>query len=207
MSGASHGSNGRASRPASPIRSNNVERGRLPAAPDIREKGRRHRYRSRRSTSTECWRCVNPTSFYRASFAGVWRHQGLRLRPDAHSQSLTAVAATTGTAPPRPIPIKDRASILFIEKGQLDVLDGAFVVVDRTGVRTHIPVGGLACHDAGARRAHLSRCRGACRTRRLSPGVDRRGGCAPLFGRPAGRGARRPASSPSTPGARPGCPL
>lgn len=25
------------------------------------------------------------------------------------------------------------------------MLDGAFVVVDKTGVRTHIPVGGVAC--------------------------------------------------------------
>ena len=45
----------------------------------------------------------------------------------------------------KPIPIKERLSILYIEKGQLDVLDGAFVVVDKTGVRTHIPVGGVAC--------------------------------------------------------------
>ena len=61
-------------------------------------------------------------------------------------------------APPRPIPIKDRASILFIEKGQLDVLDGAFVVVDRRGVRTHIPVGGLACLmlEPGARVSHAA---------------------------------------------------
>ena len=61
-----------------------------------------------------------------------------------------------GLAPPRPIPIKERASILFIEKGQLDVLDGAFVVVDRNGVRTHIPVGGLACLmlEPGARVSH-----------------------------------------------------
>ena len=62
------------------------------------------------------------------------------------------------TAPPRPIPIKDRASILFIEKGQLDVLDGAFVIVDRLGVRTHIPVGGLACLmlEPGARVSHAA---------------------------------------------------
>lgn len=33
----------------------------------------------------------------------------------------------------------------YIERGRLDVLDGAFVVVDVTGVRTHIPVGGVAC--------------------------------------------------------------
>jgi len=47
--------------------------------------------------------------------------------------------------PLKPIAIKKRLSILFIEKGQLDVLDGAFVVVDKSGVRTHIPVGGVAC--------------------------------------------------------------
>lgn len=63
-----------------------------------------------------------------------------------------------GMRPPRPIPIKDRASILFIERGQLDVLDGAFVVVDRAGVRTHIPVGGLACLmlEPGARVSHAA---------------------------------------------------
>ncbi len=61
-------------------------------------------------------------------------------------------------APPRPIPIKDRSSILFVEKGQLDVLDGAFVVVDKNGVRTHIPVGGLACLmlEPGARISHAA---------------------------------------------------
>jgi hypothetical protein len=56
--------------------------------------------------------------------------------------------------PLRPIPIKERLSVLYIERGQLDVLDGAFVVVDVTGVRTHIPVGGVACLMPGARRAH-----------------------------------------------------
>ena len=65
---------------------------------------------------------------------------------------------TPAIAPPAPIPIKDRASILFIEKGRLDVLDGAFVVVDRNGVRTHIPVGGLACLmlEPGARISHAA---------------------------------------------------
>ncbi len=63
-----------------------------------------------------------------------------------------------GLSPPRPIPIKDRTSILFIERGQLDVLDGAFVVVDKDGVRTHIPVGGLACLmlEPGARISHAA---------------------------------------------------
>ena len=46
---------------------------------------------------------------------------------------------------PKPIPIKDRASIIHLEYGQLDVLDGAFVLVDQTGTRMHIPVGGVAC--------------------------------------------------------------
>lgn len=66
--------------------------------------------------------------------------------------------ALSGIAPPRPIPIKDRASILFVEKGLLDVLDGAFVIVDRNGVRTHIPVGGLACLmlEPGARVSHAA---------------------------------------------------
>lgn len=58
----------------------------------------------------------------------------------------------------KPIPIKDRLSILFVEKGHLDVLDGAFVVVDKTGVRTHIPVGGVACLmlEPGTRISHAA---------------------------------------------------
>lgn len=63
-----------------------------------------------------------------------------------------------GIAPPKPIPMKDRASILFVEKGELNVLDSAFVVVDETGIRTHIPVGGLACLmlEPGARISHAA---------------------------------------------------
>jgi hypothetical protein len=33
--------------------------------------------------------------------------------------------------PLKPIPIKDRLSVLYVEKGHLDVLDGAFVVGTR----------------------------------------------------------------------------
>jgi CRISPR-associated protein Cas1 len=60
--------------------------------------------------------------------------------------------------PLKPIPIKDRLSILFLEKGNLDVLDGAFVVVDKNGVRTHIPVGGVACLmlEPGTRVSHAA---------------------------------------------------
>ena len=74
------------------------------------------------------------------------------------SDAPQAARTTPGIAPPRPIPIKDRASILFVEKGRLDVLDSAFVVVDREGVRTHIPVGGLACLmlEPGARVSHAA---------------------------------------------------
>ena len=45
-----------------------------------------------------------------------------------------------------------------MEKGQLDVLDGAFVVVDKNGVRTHIPIGGLGCLmlEPGARISHAA---------------------------------------------------
>jgi len=60
--------------------------------------------------------------------------------------------------PLKPIPIKDRVSVVFIEKGQVDVLDGAFVVVDKNGVRTHIPVGGVACLmlEPGTRVSHAA---------------------------------------------------
>ena len=65
----------------------------------------------------------------------------------------------TNLLPPlKPIPIKDRLSILFVEKGNLDVLDGAFVVVDVTGVRTHVPIGGVACLmlEPGTRISHAA---------------------------------------------------
>lgn len=47
--------------------------------------------------------------------------------------------------PLRPIPIKDRAGIVFLEYGQVDVLNCAFVLVDANGARVQVPVGGLAC--------------------------------------------------------------
>lgn len=60
--------------------------------------------------------------------------------------------------PLKPILMKDRLSVLFIERGQLDVLDGAFVVVDKNGVRTHVPVGGVACLmlEPGTRVSHAA---------------------------------------------------
>lgn len=63
-----------------------------------------------------------------------------------------------GAPPPRPIPLKDRSSIIFVEKGQLDVIDGAFVLVDANGIRMHIPVGGLAAImlEPGVRTSHAA---------------------------------------------------
>lgn len=59
---------------------------------------------------------------------------------------------------PKPITIKERFSLLFLEKGNLDVIDGSFVVVDKTGVRTQIPVGGVCCLmlEPGIRVSHAA---------------------------------------------------
>ncbi|MES9882612.1 MAG: type I-E CRISPR-associated endonuclease Cas1e [Sedimenticola sp.] len=58
--------------------------------------------------------------------------------------------------PLKPIAMKERISMLFIEKGEIDVLDGSFVVIDKTGIRTHIPVGSIACLmlEPGTRVSH-----------------------------------------------------
>lgn len=63
-----------------------------------------------------------------------------------------------GLAPPKPIPLKDRASLVFVERAQLDVLDGAFVAVNADGTRTAIPVGGVAgiMLEPGARISHAA---------------------------------------------------
>jgi len=63
-----------------------------------------------------------------------------------------------GLPPPRPIPLKERASLVFVEHAQLDVLDGAFVAINADGTRTHIPIGGLACVmlEPGARISHAA---------------------------------------------------
>lgn len=58
----------------------------------------------------------------------------------------------------KPIAIKERFSLLFLEKGELDVIDGAFVLVDKKGVRSQIPVGGIACLmlEPGTRVSHAA---------------------------------------------------
>lgn len=65
----------------------------------------------------------------------------------------------TALLPPlKPILMKDRISMMFIQYGEIDVLDGAFVVVDVKGVRTHIPVGSVACLmlEPGTRVSHAA---------------------------------------------------
>jgi len=64
--------------------------------------------------------------------------------------------STPDLPPLKPIPIKDRISVVYVEKGHLDVLDGAFAVVDVTGVRTLIPIGEVACLmlEPGTRVSH-----------------------------------------------------
>jgi len=48
--------------------------------------------------------------------------------------------------------------MIFIEHGQIDVKDGAFVVIDKSGIRTHIPVGSVACImlEPGTRVSHAA---------------------------------------------------
>lgn len=60
--------------------------------------------------------------------------------------------------PLKPIPLKDRTSMIFLQYGQVDVIDGAFVLIDKTGVRTHIPVGSVACImlEPGTRVSHAA---------------------------------------------------
>lgn len=60
--------------------------------------------------------------------------------------------------PLKPIPMKDRISMVFVEYGQIDVKDGAFVVIDKKGIRTHIPVGSVACIllEPGTRVSHAA---------------------------------------------------
>jgi CRISPR-associated protein Cas1 len=54
--------------------------------------------------------------------------------------------------------MKARVSMIFIQYGQIDVKDGAFVVIDKNGERTHIPVGSVACImlEPGTRVSHMA---------------------------------------------------
>ena len=60
--------------------------------------------------------------------------------------------------PLRPITLKQRAGIVFLRYGELDVVDSAFVLIDANGVRVQIPIGGLACVmlEPGTRVSHAA---------------------------------------------------
>lgn len=59
---------------------------------------------------------------------------------------------------PNAIPQKERVSIAFVERGQIDVIDGVLVLFDAAGVRTQLPVGGIACLmlEPGTRITHAA---------------------------------------------------
>lgn len=63
-----------------------------------------------------------------------------------------------GLPPPKPIMMKERSSMVFLQYGELDVIDGSFVLVDKNGVKTHIPVGSIACImlEPGTRVTHAA---------------------------------------------------
>ena len=92
----------------------------------------------------------------------------------------------------KPIPVKERFSVLYVEKGHLDVLDGAFVVVDKTGVRTHVPVGGIACLmlEPGTRVSHAA-CALAARVGTLLVWIGEAGVRLYSAGQPGGARADR----------------
>ena len=64
------------------------------------------------------------------------------LWPDADPASEVTIP---GLPPPKPIPFKERAALVDVERAQIDLADGAFVVIDADGMRTDIPFGGVAC--------------------------------------------------------------
>jgi CRISPR-associated protein Cas1 len=61
-------------------------------------------------------------------------------------------------AKPKPIPLKERAAMVFVERARIDVKDSAFVAIDAEGMRTVIPVGGIACLmlEPGVRISHAA---------------------------------------------------
>ena len=59
---------------------------------------------------------------------------------------------------PKPIQIKHRVSFHMLERGHIDVRDGAFVLIDKTGIRTQIPAGATTCLllEPGTRISHAA---------------------------------------------------
>ncbi|AHJ68816.1 Hypothetical protein GbCGDNIH2_1375 [Granulibacter bethesdensis] len=81
------------------------------------------------------------------------------MRSDDHPAGMMSKGSgIPGLAPPKLIPLKDRASLIFVERARLDVLDGVFVAVNADGTRTQIPIGGIAgiMLEPGARISHAA---------------------------------------------------
>lgn len=60
--------------------------------------------------------------------------------------------------PLKPIAMKQRSSLMFVKRSQIDVVDGAFVMIAEDQVRTHVPVGSIACLllEPGTRISHAA---------------------------------------------------
>ena len=78
------------------------------------------------------------------------------LRADVDSPGPVTLP---GLPPPKPIPLKERAALVFVERAQIDVLDGAFVAIDADGVRDAHPSRRHCVLDAGTRSADQPRGR------------------------------------------------
>lgn len=65
-------------------------------------------------------------------------------------------SAIPGLPPARQIPIRERSSVVFVERAKLDVVDGAFVSISADGSRTQIPIGAITCLmlEPGVRISH-----------------------------------------------------
>lgn len=88
--------------------------------------------------------------------------------------------------------MKDRSTLVFVERARLDVIDGAFVAVNADGTRTQIPIGGLAglMLEPGARISH-SAIALAARTGTLITWVGEAGVRLYSAGQPGGARADR----------------
>ena len=62
----------------------------------------------------------------------------------------------SGLPPAKPIMLKERSSMVFLQYGEIDVIDGAFVLVNKKRIRTQIPIGSVACImlETGTRITH-----------------------------------------------------
>ena len=101
----------------------------------------------------------DPGSVHQCADDGLRPRQGFRLRLDAGAPRLVPGPGQCRfrvSLPPKPIPLKERAALVFVERARLDVKDGAFVAINADGTRIHIPVGGVACLmlEPGARISH-----------------------------------------------------